>query len=226
MGTSIKLKQLKILLNDFELLSRTALTQLRIASKLMKDNTTETLYEEIETNENIIDRLEITIREEAVYAIFQFTPKASDLRLIITYQEITTNLERVGDMVLNIVHLLKEIHLDLPRFVEFKELLQKMLDYASDMIHHAISSFSNGDAQAAYGVIKKDDEVDELFFQINKLLETSLQGIALNRDEIANVIGINSISQNLERIGDSATNIAEATIYLTEGKDIRHGNED
>jgi len=221
----MKLKQLKILLNDFELLSKTALLQLQIATKLLKDNKIDSLYEEAETNELIMDRLEIKIREEVVFAIFQFTPKAADLRKIITYQDITTNLERIGDMLLNIIHLAQETDLSYSRFEESRKQIFKMLDIVGEMLKNSIFSFSNEDITIAYDILKEDDKVDELFRQIKISLQKTFANEKLSEKEIKNVMNVDTVSHNLERIGDSATNIAEATIYLVEGRDIRHGNK-
>jgi len=226
MTTSVKLKQLKILLNDFELLSRTTLLQLQIVSKLLQDNTISSLYEEAEANEVIMDRLEVKVREEVVFAIFQFTPKAADLRLIITYQDITTNLERVGDILLNIIHFLRETNLNKPELEEEKKKIVKMFHYVDEMMRDAIFSFSNEDSRMAYQVIEKDDKVDKLFHQISESLENTFAEKSLAKGEIRNIINVNAMSYNFERVGDSATNIAEAAIYLTEGKDIRHGNNE
>ncbi|MDR1091433.1 MAG: phosphate signaling complex protein PhoU [Prevotella sp.] len=225
MTTNIKLRQLELLLNDFELLSKTALIQMQITTKLLEDNSLESLYEEAESNEIIMDRLEIKVREEVVFTIFQFNPIAADLRKIITYQDITTNLERIGDMLLNIIHFLKKTDLSAHHFEGVKRLIAKMVEYAGEMLRNAVFSFSNEDAHTAYQVIQEDDKVDELFHQISLSLQETLSGKALSKPEIQSIIHINAISHNLERIGDSATNIAEATIYLTEGKDIRHGNK-
>lgn len=225
MTTNIKLKQLELLLNDFELLSKTALIQMQIATKLLEDNSIESLYEEAESNEIIMDRLEIKVREEVVFTIFQFNPIAADLRKIVTYQDITTNLERVGDMLLNIIHFLRETDLSAHYFEGVKRLIAKMVKNAGEMLRNAVFSFSNEDPHTAYQVIKDDDKVDELFHQISLSLQETFSGKALSKPEIQSIIQINAISHNLERIGDSATNIAEATIYLTEGKDIRHGNK-
>ncbi len=226
MTTNIKTRQLELLLNDFELLARTALLQLHITNKLLLDNTIEALYEEAESNEIIMDRLEIKIREEAVFTIFQFNPKATDLRKIITYQDITTNLERVGDMLLNVIHFLRDTDLSTPSFKTIKGKINKMVYHVGDMLRKAIFSFSNEDNTVAYQVIQEDDIVDELFHQISLYLQEEFSGRELSKSEIRNMIQTNAISHNLERIGDSATNIAEATIYLTEGKDIRHGNQE
>lgn len=225
MTTNIKSKQLELLLHDFELLSKTALIQMQITTKLLHDNTIESLYDEAESNEIIMDRLEIKVREEAVFTIFQFNPIAADLRKIITYQDITTNLERIGDMLLNIIHFLRKTDLNNPHFESIKKQIHKMVNYTSDMLRNAIFSFSNEDSRTAYNVIKEDDKVDEIFHQISLSLQETFANKKLSKVEIQNMIHVNAISHNLERIGDSATNIAEATIYLTEGKDIRHGNE-
>ncbi|MDU1892389.1 MAG: PhoU domain-containing protein [Dysgonomonas sp.] len=225
MTTKIKLKQLELLLNDFELLSKTAMIQMQIATKLLQDNSIDSLYEEAESNEIILDRLEVKVREEVVFTIFQFNPIAADLRKIITYQDVTTNLERVGDILLNIIHFMKETNLSVPEFEAVKKQLTKMMEYASEMLRNAILSFSNEDSRMAYNVIAEDDKVDSLFHQITVSLQEAFSDRKLSKAEVKNIINANAISYNLERIGDSATNIAEAAIYLTEGKDIRHGNK-
>ncbi|MFR9167028.1 MAG: phosphate signaling complex PhoU family protein [Dysgonomonas sp.] len=225
MTTNIKQKQLQLLLNDFELLSKTALTQIQITGKLLEDNTINALYEEAEANEVMMDRLEIKVREEVVFTILQFNPIAADLRKIITYQDITTNLERVGDMLLNIIHYLRETDLCTPQFAEEKKKVVKMVNEVSEMLHNSIYSFMNGDVKLAYKTIKDDDKVDDMYHKINKELETSFSNKPLTQEVLHNIIVISRIAHNLERIGDSSTNIAEAAVYLTEGKDIRHGNE-
>ncbi|MDR1556409.1 MAG: hypothetical protein LBS88_05170 [Tannerellaceae bacterium] len=223
---NIKTRQWELLLNDFELLAKTTLTQLQITNKLLEDNTIDLLYEEAESNEIILDRLEIKVREEAVFTIFQFNPKAADLRKIITYQDITTNLERIGDMLLNIIHFLRETDFTHPDFEEIKKTINRMVELVGGMLRQAIFSFSNEDSHIAYKVIEEDDLVDELFHQISLSLQEKFEGRKLSKSEIRNMIHTNAISHNLERIGDNTTNIAEATIYLTEGKDIRHGNKE
>lgn len=225
MTTNMKLRQLKLLLNDFELLSKTALTQIQITEKLLEDPSLDVLYEEAEANEVMFDRLEIKVREEVVFTVLQFNPIAADLRKIITYQDVTTNLERVGDMLLNIIHYLRDPEMKLSEFKEEKKLLNKMISEVSEMIRNAIYSFVNEDAELAYKTIKDDDKVDKLFHDMNKDLITRYTDKTLTANEVRALISFNSIAHNFERIGDSATNIAEAAIYLAEGKDVRHGNE-
>ena len=221
---NIKIKQLQLLLNEFELISKTVLTQYQIALKMIENNSIESLYEEAEANETILDRLDVKIREEIVFTILQFNPKATDLRKIITYQDITNNLERVGDMLLNIIHYTSEIDLENPTFAEIKKHLLKMFLSVGEMLRNAIFSFSNEDSVVAYQTISADQKVDEEYRKIRGVLQNIFSNKHLNKNEIECIMIINAISHNLERIGDSATNIAESSIYLAEGKDIRHGN--
>ncbi|MDR0830082.1 MAG: phosphate signaling complex protein PhoU [Prevotellaceae bacterium] len=222
MTTTSKKNELKILLNDFEFMCATALSQMKTAASLLQNPENETLYSEAEANEIILDRLEVKIREEVVFAIFKFTPRAADLRLIITYQDITTNIERVGDILLNIIHSLKRTNFQHKDFVQEKAMIEKMFKLVDEMLRNAVFAFANEDTKISYAVIEKDDEVDECFHQIGKMLEDDFTDKMLDRERIRNIINIKSMSYNLERIGDSATNIAEAAIYLVEGTDIRH----
>lgn len=226
MTTNMKSKQLQILMNDFGLLSKTALLQFQIVTKLMENKTIDSLVEEAKDNEIIIDRLELKIREEVVFAIFRFTPKASDLRQIITYQDVTTNLERIGDMFLNIIAYIRETDLDRPEFGEAKRSITKMLKYIGEMLQNSIISFSSEDSKLAYAVLKEDDKVDELYRSTKYSLQKEFAGKVWSEEDIRALINIETITHNLERIGDSATNIAESTIYLTDGKDIRHADND
>jgi len=225
MTSNIKNKQLELLLHEFEHLSKTAMVQMQIATKLLSDNNIEELYEEAESNEIIMDRLEIKIREEVVFTIFQFNPVAAELRKIVSYQDVTTNLERIGDMLLNIIHYLRETDRSHAEIEPINKKIVKMAGYASEMLRNAIFSFSNEDSHIAYKVIEEDDKVDELFHQISASLQDIFVNKTISKEDVKKIININAISYNLERIGDSATNIAESAIYLTDGKDIRHGNK-
>lgn len=218
----IKIKQLEILLNDFELISKTVLTQLQITQKLLTNNRIDELYVEFNENEIIIDRLEMKIREEVVFTIFTFNPLAADLRRIIAYQDSTTNLERIGDQLLNIVNLLRKVDVSNSYFQKESKQLLSMLDLVNQMVRDTLIAFKTEDTELAYQVIKEDKQVNQLFYNLNNNLELVLIEKKFNDNDLKSIFPLGYINQNLERIGDAATNIAEAVVYLTEGKDIRH----
>lgn len=223
MSTSIiKDRKLEIVHSQYELISKVTLLQLAILRKLFAGPFDDDLFEEAQTNEDVIDRLEIRIREEVAYTIYMFAPKAEDLRRIIAYPDMTTNLERIGDMVMNCVYITRDIDFTSDCMHEYSQRLLKMLDDATEMIRTAILSFSTMDTEAAHGVITADDNIDRQQDEIIDLLAKHYTEREPTEELIRRVLKIQTVVHNLERCGDSATNLAESTIYLVEGTDVRH----
>ncbi|MDN4753390.1 PhoU domain-containing protein [Porphyromonadaceae bacterium W3.11] len=223
---SIKEQQLQILLNQFELISKNTLLQLSIVKKLFDNPDLDVLFEEAQSNEIIIDRLELKMREEVAFAIFKFSPVAEDLRRIIAYQDLTTNLERIGDMAMNIMLYLREIDFNRPDLHELKQLCFEMLDSVIQMIRNGILSFTNESIETAYGVLNSDNLVDDQYYAVKNMLCNLYSDRDLRTEDVKELIGIECIAHNLERCGDNATNIAESTIYLIKGRDVRHAKPD
>ncbi|WP_018357910.1 phosphate signaling complex PhoU family protein [Porphyromonas levii] len=221
----IKDQQLQILLNQFEMISRNTLIQLSILKQLFDEPKSKELYEEALGNEIIIDRLEVKIREEVAFSIFKFSPVAEDLRRIIAYQDLTTNLERIGDMVLNVIRFVRETPLNDPKLYEVRLEIVKMTEHVTQMIRNAIMSFTSGSLETAYAVIKSDDVMDDMYHQLKAIHCKIFAHVELSPEEVNSLLALEGVGHNLERCGDSATNIAESTIYLVKGRDIRHVKE-
>jgi len=109
----IKDKYLEQLHSDFQLLSEIVLTQISLAASLLHDNLREDVLLELKRNEKIINSLDTTIKEKVINAIMLFTPRASDLRRLMAYHDMTISMERVGDLIENISGLLQEIDFSL-----------------------------------------------------------------------------------------------------------------
>lgn len=218
-------QQIQILVNQVDLISKNILLQLAILHKTVEDPTIDELYEEALDNEIVIDRLEVKIREEVAFTIFKFSPMAEDLRRIISYQDMTTNLERIGDMILNNIRYLREMDLSDDNLHQFKLIVSRMVEDITLMIRNAILSYTSMELETAYDVIKADDTVDDTYFMLKKLLTDYYADRVLTPGEVDTLIKLENIAHNLERCGDSATNIAESTIYLINGNDIRHGQK-
>lgn len=227
MSTSIiKDRKLEIVHSQYELISKVTLLQLAILRKLFAGPFDEELFEEADTNEHVIDRLEIRIREEVAYTIYMFAPKAEDLRRIIAYPDLTTNLERVGDMVMNGVYIARDLDFTSDFMHEYSRRLLQMLDDTTEMIRSAIISFSTMDTEVAHQVINADDNIDRQQREIIQLITAEGADRVHSEAEIQALLQIHTMTHNLERIGDSATNLAESTIYLVEGTDVRHEFEE
>ncbi|MGD1075779.1 MAG: phosphate signaling complex protein PhoU [Thermodesulfovibrionales bacterium] len=164
-----------------------------------------------------VNSLDVQLDEESIRLIALRQPKAHDLRFITTAMKITTDLERMGDMAVNIAERSLELneeailkpYIDIPR----------MSQIGQGMTRDALDAFVKGDKKLAMEVIMRDDQVDDLKHQVlNELLFFMVQ----DPTTASRAMKISFIAQYLERIADHATNIAEMVIYLVEGKIIRH----
>lgn len=164
-----------------------------------------------------VNTLEVEIDEVCIRLLALRQPEAGDLRFVTTAMKIVTDLERMGDLAVDISERALELneepilkpYIDIPR----------MARAASEMLREALDAFVNKDAQMAWEVLDKDDFVDDLNKQIFRELLTYM---IEDPHTISRAIRISYISKYLERVADHATNIAEMVVYLVEGKMIRH----
>ncbi len=164
-----------------------------------------------------INRLEMEIDELCVKIVALRQPAARDLRFITTALKIVTDLERCGDLAVNIAERAVELNSDeqLKPYID----LPKLSESTQSMLKDALDAFVNGDADKATAVLERDHHVDELFVQIFRELITYMMQ---DPRTIQRAIGLIFVAKHLERVADHATNIAEQAIYLAKGKDVRH----
>ncbi|MGO9613560.1 MAG: phosphate signaling complex protein PhoU [Dissulfurispiraceae bacterium] len=168
-------------------------------------------------NDKIVNMLDVEIDEESIRLIALRQPKASDLRFITTAMKITTDLERMGDLAVNIAERALELNEE-PLLKPYIDI-PKMRAIAQGMTRDALDAFVRKDKQLATDVIMRDDEVDDLRDAILRELAFFM---VQDPTTVTRAMKITFIAQYLERIADHATNLAEMVIYLIEGKIIRH----
>ena len=164
-----------------------------------------------------VDQDEIDIDEAAFLILAKRQPVASDLRFIMLALKVVTDLERIGDMAVNIAKRQRDLVMpaDSPLLQDLKELA----DRVQRALRLSLDSFVNADAVSAENVIRDDTEIDHLNTQF---IATLLAGEHLSPAESARLLTLSSVSRYLERIGDHSTNIAEMVIYYVRGRDVRH----
>lgn len=224
--STLKEKIFDRITGDFQVLAKVIIRQHTYIKEMLEDNQNEEIYAEINNNERIIDSLEVKIRNEVINTIVLYSPRATNLRMIISYYDMTAYLERIGDLILNISHFLLKTNIQGTLFQTYKNNLVKMLALTENMTQNAIFAFTCEDIRLAKDTIEADDQVDRLHHETGFNLQHNCANKALNEQEVADALYINSMSYNIERIGDNATNIAEAAIYLIEGKNIKHWDRD
>ena len=179
------------------------------------------LAQSIIRNDLDIDQAEVALEEECLKVLALHQPVAGDLRFIVAILKINSDLERIGDLAVNIAERAMflattekpDIPLDLPLMAEkTKAMMKKSLD-----------SLMKRDAKLAYEVLETDDEIDAM----NREMYVRIQdAIRRKPQHLESLIHLLSCSRHLERIADHATNIAEDVIYMIDGVIVRHHAED
>lgn len=164
-----------------------------------------------------INLMENEIDELCIDYIALYQPKASDLRFITTAMKINTDLERMGDLAVDIAE--RAIELNEEPIIKPYVDIPRMCQIVKEMVRDSIRAFIEKNSKLAKEIILKDDEVDELNVQIyNELLIFMVQDPKL----IPRATKITFISKYLERIADHSTNICEDVYYFVEGKVLKH----
>ena len=147
----------------------------------------------------------------------RWQPMASDLRFITTALKMVTDLERIGDLAVNISERALELNAQAP--LKPYEDIPHMAQLVRNMVSSAIDAFVQQDEALARRVHAQDDDVDELYDQVfGDVLALMIQ----DPSNVHRGIHVQSVAKWLERVGDHATNLAEEVVYMVRGKDIRH----
>lgn len=170
--------------------------------------------------DRIIDEIEVEIEEECLKILALHQPVAIDLRRIVAALKITNDLERIGDLAVNIAERSEFIAAQPATLVALD--FPVMCSKAQWMLKNSLDAFVRSDTDLARNVCEADDEVDAM----NNQMYTQVQeGIRQKPEDMDVLLHLLSISRHLERIADLATNIAEDIIYMIEGEIVRHQAE-
>lgn len=170
--------------------------------------------------EEMINEHHRSLDDHCMQALAKLSPFGQDLRTIISVIKINADMERMGDQSRNIVRILKD-HFEKMETPNSKAFVQ-MMENVNWMVKESIESFSKGNAQKAVQILAREEKVDEgkklLTQELLELMKQQPQSVKPALDFIL-------IVRSLERIADHCTNIAEETIFVLTGQDIRHRQE-
>ena len=179
------------------------------------------LVEQVLTGDGPINQLHIEIDSRCFTMLALHQPMAVDLRAIVAAVKINTDLERVGDLAVNIA----EAAVRYLKHPPVKELidLPRMATIAQTMLRDALDAYVRRDADMAQAVLNEDDRLDALKTQVFRELLTYMLS---DPSKIEPALDLILISRHLERIGDHATNVAEDVIFMVTARDVRHHGTD
>jgi phosphate transport system protein len=164
-----------------------------------------------------VNALEVETDELCLLILAKRQPLASDLRMITLAMKMVTDLERIGDLAVNICERVIALGTAPPPTIGAR--LEKMSQVGQSMIRDAIEGFIHGDTAKARPVFSRDQQVDDGYRE----LTIELQGeMTRERGFVDRGVHLQAIAKFLERIADHGTNLAELVIFQVEGKDVRH----
>jgi phosphate transport system protein len=175
------------------------------------------LAEEVLRGDRTIDKAELEIDDLCMELLARYQPMARDLRFVATAMKITPDLERIADHAVNISERALELNEEPP----LKALVDipLMATLAQQMVRGALDAFVREDAEAAWAVIKSDDELDRRLEQVFRVL---LSHMLEEPKTISRSMRWILVAKAFERIGDQATNICEQVVYMSEARVIKH----
>lgn len=193
-------------------------TQINMTTKAYADNNIEAVLDVLE-NDSEVNAFEKSIDDDCIHIIAKRQPTASDLRLVMSISKMVTDLERAGDEVKKMAKSIRRIQeRDVTVFKATTDV-RHLAQAASVQIRSALDTFARLDANEARTVIESDNALDIEFKSIVRQLITYMME---DPRTITTALDIITIARAIERVGDHAKNLAEQVIYIVEGRDIRH----
>jgi len=213
-------EELKLLKEKLLEMAARAEEQIALAVRGLKDRE-EKLACQVLEREASINRLDIEVDDMCLRLLALRQPMAADLRFITAAMKIASDLERIGDLAVNIA----ERTMDLLKQPELKPLIDipRMAELAQQMVRDALNAFVNKDSVLAKDVCARDDAVDQLNNQVFRELLTYMMQ---DPGTISVAVDLILVGRHLERIADHATNIGEDVIYMVQGRTIKHHIEE
>ncbi len=170
----------------------------------------------VETDREL-DRLEVEIDRVCLRCLALRQPVGRDLRLVTTVLKMVTDLERIGDLAVNIAR--RGLELTAGNGVQPHLDLVRMGELAADMVRVAADAFVSNDPELARGLRRRDLEVDRLN---RESFQRWLEAMSAHPSQAERALALTSISRHLERVADHAVNVGEMVVFLVEGRDVRH----
>ena len=201
-----------------ELLKMAGLAEQAIANAidaLVKRDTA--LAEKTIREDEAINEMELEIDELSLKLLALYQPLAADLRFITSAMRINIELERIGDLAVNIAERALSLNQE-PQLKPYIDL-PRMAEITKNMVKEVLDSFVSGNADLARAVCERDDQVDDLNDQVFREL---LSYMLVDPKTITRAVHLIIVSKHLERIADHATNIAEGVIFMVRAQVIKH----
>ncbi len=207
---------------DLHLLRERLLLMGGIVEEMIRDALTAAIERDAALAQAVIDRdrevnrAEVEIDRLCLKILALRQPAASDLRFVTFALKAVTDVERIGDLAVNVAQRASELSAEPP--LPLPPAVARMAALVQTMLHQALDAFVRGDADAAGALASRDDEVDALYVEVFGRELDAMRDPAVIQRALRQIF----LAKNLERLGDHIQNLAEMVIFMAQGKDVRH----
>jgi phosphate transport system protein len=213
--------ELQLLKNEIKDMWELVRTQLVKAKTSLQDFDKD-LAREVKQKERRVNAFELKIDRDCEDIFALFSPVAIDLRFLLAVLKINSNLERTGDIAEGVAkHIIVTEKPFSPELLKATKIME-MYDESINMLNDTLKAFENEDTILARGVFKRDDFLDDINKNANRLVLEYLKEFP---DELDMALYALSIIRKLERVGDQTKNIAEEIIFYVEAKVLKHSHK-
>jgi phosphate transport system protein len=175
------------------------------------------LLDEVAIGDAEVNAMQMAIDDRAFKLLALHQPVATDLRMIVAAIKINADLERIGDLAVNMAEAARRYFA--AGRVDEQNLLPRMSEIAEAMLRDALQAFVTDSLGTAQAVLERDDTLDSFRDQVNRRL---VDLMTHNPSKVSSALELMLIGRHLERVGDHATNIAEDVFFVVIGEDVRH----
>ena len=208
--------ELRTLKQRLSAMAERASDQISLAMEALT-NRDDDLANQVIDNDEAIDNDESDIDRLAMDILMTKQPVASDLRFVTMALKFVTDVERIGDMAVNIAK--RVLELNRLEALDGRGDLNRLATMVQKNLHLAIEAFVTQDSELAYAAIKADEEIDHLNASLFAQL---IAHVAADPATVTRVLPLTSVSRCLERIGDHVQNLAEEVIFMVSAAEVRH----
>jgi phosphate transport system protein len=213
-------EELARLKHEITKMSALAETMIQDAIKVLVDRDGGSAAE-IREREHLVNVMQVEIDEQCLELIALHQPAARDLRFILGAGKTNAEIERLADKAIEILKKAEGLIREPP--LTDLIAIPKMSKLATEMLKDSLHAFISGDVVKARTILMRDDELDQMYTVVTQKMA---EFMSKDSTTVSRALALLSIARSLERIGDHATNIAENTIFVVEGRDVRHHMSD
>lgn len=188
------------------------LISIDMVTEMITDNHPE-FVEKITAHDYKINTLDLLVEKKVTSMLAMRQPMAVDLRFIVSALKVSSNLERVGDQAKSIIKKINRIGSE-ALYENIEKSLLEMVSLSKQMVLDSVEAFNNQDDEKADEVLKKDDEIDDMYTRLFGILKAG----NFSKEELEKIVNILFIAKSFERLADHSTNIAEVTKYVVTGE--------